>query len=243
MLTIDYDQMGFRLTLADAATVLEMSPEEVSDLVLCGELAALVLSEAGTGRARLARVRLHPDEVAAYDRRRRAGAVTADAHNVRRVRTLLREYLAARPPLDSYEAAILNGSPVRVATRRHGVVPPVNVSPEFVAAFSEGSGGFPIPASVVVRGLEALGAVPVKGWIALADRGQPGKQRWKRWYRLPGALTRPFEEHTVAASMLGRDTLVPEDRVTVSGGEPLVVETEGGGGDDPEFYDVDFREV
>lgn len=215
---IDYSAMGFRLTLRDAATVLGLSLEELTDMVLAGQLTALLTADTGGGQSRAARVRLHPDEVQAYAHRRRTGELSADAHNASRVHKVLREYLEARPPVDSYEKGLLDGCAVRAAGR--GALTPVHVLPEFVEAFHAQRGGeFPIPASVIVRGLESLGAVAVKGWIALADRSGPnkGRQRWKTWYRLPHVMTQPFDEHVLAAGLLGRNVEPDEDIELVDG--------------------------
>lgn len=241
MTLIDYAALGFRLTLADAARVLELKSEEVIDLLLCGELTALVTS--GSESARSTRVRLHPDEVAAYAQRRRAGLLTADTHNLRRVHTLLRDYLAARPPVDSYAEALSGGHPLRGVPRRATDPDPVYVRPEALAEFHASRGGeFPVPASLVGRGLETLGAVRARGVTAKADQGS-GKQRWAYWYRLPLALSRPFREHDLAPGLLGR-TRDPEEEVRLAGGAPVVAEPVRGVADDlEEEYDGDFSDV
>lgn len=178
----NYAALGFVLTVDDAQEVLELScPGEVYDLVRAGVLAALYLDGA---------VLFHPEELTAFDFLRRRDLTDPTVRIALRAQAVIRAYLAARPPLPDYDEAVLRQSPLLVAVKRRSVV---CVQESALMAFHNGSDAVqlhqdvPITSVSLRSGMEQVGMLRMRGFVAEADRGS-GAQRWTWWWRLPDSL-------------------------------------------------------
>jgi len=193
MAQLDYQRMGFTLSVADAAAALGVEPHEVRHLLLTNDLAGVVVS---AGQFAPISIVLHPDEVRAYGALRAARSQTVDSRNRSRSLGLLHDYLAACAPVDDYDRAIVEGAPLLAMS---GAEVAVHVRVDAVTGFQRqtGSGGL-ITASMTEEALARVGAVRRKGVIAVADRGGTGKQRWGAWWRIPAALLPGSADSAVA---------------------------------------------
>lgn len=205
MSQLDYRKLGFTLTLPETADALECPQTEVRDLLLMGDLAAVVVR---AGIFEPATWLFHPDEVRAFARIRAARARSVDSNNRSRVLALLRDYLDRRPADDDYDRAMLNGSAILTNTRE-GVA--VNVVVDTVLLFNEHNGfpHGPITASMMEEALRHAGAVRVRGFTAASA---PGVQRWGWSWRLPDALS-PQADDTTVARQLATGVLDPGEKV------------------------------
>lgn len=186
-----YDWMGFVFTDMDAQRILGLLRlADVHDLVRAGELAALTIRENGKMV-----LRFLPDEITHYKTRVTMEQRNLNDRQTRRALGVVRDYLRRNPPVDAFEDAVERGLPVRATAKSDRVT--VNVRAETIAVVHNARDEVVLgtEASVttlaVERALQRMGAVKVKGFIALADKGyQEGrpKQRWERWWRLPRDL-------------------------------------------------------
>lgn len=185
MAQLDYGALGFTLTVADTADVLEIEPQEVRHLLLTGDLAGVFTS---TGEFAPLAVALHPDEVAAYARLRRARAQTVVSRNRSRALKLLDRYLRDIPASEDYDRAIVDSAPL-LACSGHELATHVRL--ESVTAYQQrlDPAATPVSTSMLAEALERAGGVRRKGVVAAADRGgSKARQRWGTWWRIPAAL-------------------------------------------------------
>jgi hypothetical protein len=199
------------LTIDDAREVLDLDDiAQVADLVRAGALRALLTKDADFG------LMFHPDELAAYDAERQRGqAGVPEVSTAVRAQGIIRAYLAARPPLDGYNQAVLQQRPLRVAVKGRSVL---GVQVAALLEFHNRSDAVqlqqaaPITSGSLTAALERIDAVRMRGFIAEADRGT-SVQRWAWWWRLPDSLV----EGTVPLP----GVMVHEgERAKVTGGHP-----------------------
>jgi hypothetical protein len=178
---VDYQALGFALTTPDVADILNKNESEVHDLVRTGSLPCLVKADSPMG---LLRMWFHPDDVSYIEVRLRETSARTSLHtdhlNRLRVQAALRAYLAAVPPTEDYDDALLRNAPLFGSTRRRARR--VHVRAEAVAAFGSTLDSVPVTTSMVRAALEYFGAIRVRGVTAAAE---PGTQRWGTWFRLP----------------------------------------------------------
>ena len=215
MSQLNYRVLGFTLTLPQTAEVLECSQGEVRDLLLMGDLAAVLTRD---GVFEPVTWLFHPDEVREYAEKRRTRAQGVDSRNRSRVLALLRDYLRARPADDDYDNAMLRNSALLTSTRE-GVA--VNVVPEAMVAFNRENDlrHGPVTASMIEETLAHAGAVRVRGVTPL---NAPRTQRWGWSWRLPDAL-RPDADDTMLASAVTVGVVEPGEKVTRVGGGPATL--------------------
>lgn len=193
MAQLDYRQMGFTLTVADAAAALDIEPHEVRHLLLTNDLTGVLVS---AGQFAPISVALHPDEVRAYGALLATRTQTVDSRNRSRSLGLLHDYLVACAPVDDYDRAIAEGAPLLAVS---GAEAAVHVRVDAVTGFQRQTGsGSLVTASMTEEALTRVGAVRRKGVIAVADRGGAGKQRWGAWWRIPAALLPGAADSAVA---------------------------------------------
>lgn len=181
MPAVDYQALGFALTTSDVADMLEKTEAEVHDLTRAGVLPYLAQADTVMGTQRMW---FHPDEVARVEVQLRssvaANSLATDHRNRLRVQAALRAYLAAVPAETRYDEAMLRNAPLVGRTRQRARM--IHVRPEAVAAFGTTLDNVPVTISMTTAALEYVGAIRVRGVTAL---GEPGKQRWGIWFRLP----------------------------------------------------------
>lgn len=197
MAQLDYRKIGFTLTVAEAAEALEIEPHEVRHLLLNNDLTGVMVSAGPFSPITIA---LHPDEVRAFAALRSTRKQTVDSRNRSRALGLLHRYLETCEPVDDYDRAMLEGTPLLACS---GAELAVHVRPEAVADFfarTDHAGGS-ITTSMIMEALERVGGARRKGVIAAADRGSR-KQRWAMWWRIPSALLANAGEMDVARQMI-----------------------------------------
>jgi hypothetical protein len=178
---IDYEALGFTLTISGAAEVLDITPGQVRDLIRTRVITYIVAADM-TGQ-RQAIIRFHPDALAAFKAIKLRGEMPADRANAVRVARYLREYLEELEPEDEYEQAVFKRAPLLLSLKKG---PRVAVSiGSFVEHMQEYAGVTLVP-SIVEEALKRIGAVSKRGVIAHAERG--GRQRWTTWWIVPNSM-------------------------------------------------------
>jgi hypothetical protein len=229
MTTIDFKALGFVLDAAGAAEVLGKTVTEVRDLVLVGELHALI--GAASPMAPLA-FWFHPDEVARVEVTLRElsnrTTLATDRRNRLRVLKALRAYLASVPVTDDYDDAIQNNAPLLGRTRNDGLV--IHVRVEAVASFGSVADGMPVTQSMTKAALEYVGALRVRG---ITPANTSHEQRWGVWWRLPDGFGPGQDSDDPTARGMVEGAREPGERVTRRGGgaaylvDPLVPAADG----------------
>jgi hypothetical protein len=110
---------------------------------------------------------------------------TEVAEEVLSIRTALREYLAAQPPVRAYDDALASGAPFVARAGRHGM----EVAHIQITAFQEFQRDRDAPIadrvdSTIRRALELLGARFMRGGL----RDERGVTRGHGWWRLPATM-------------------------------------------------------
>lgn len=197
--SMDYEALGFRLTLTDVAEVLEITRAEVLDHVRASELPVLWLPVLSGAYPR-AEARFHPNAVGALAARLKQGSQTADARNRVRAQDLLRRYLAATPPTDDYDEALSRNLPLLASTRLRRAA--LHVRAEALAEFQASEGvAAPMLRSSLAHALEGIGAVRMRGVVPASERG--GKQRWGTWWRVPESVMGADEQAAMVDAVCG----------------------------------------
>lgn len=216
---------GFPLTLAATARVLNVTPDEVVDLVRAGHLGAyLATAHEVTERPPL---RFHPDALPAV------AAQLADpdsrASGLHVVANGLRAYFEQRTPTGTLADSVERAAPILARTRGKRVL--AHVRADHLIAFLEaGLEAEPIRRRATLRetvvwALTSLGCVRVRGIRPLHERAQA----WGTWWRVPDSLWSPDS----GASDLGDLTVFGGAREP---GERLLSDQDGTyvpGGDTP----------
>lgn len=225
---------GFPLTLAATARTLDITPDEVVDLVRAGHLGAYLATAAEV--AERPPLRFHPDALPAL------AAQLADPDSrtsgLHVVAAGLRAYLEQRPPTGTLAGSVERAAPVLARTRGKRVL--AHVRADHLIAFLEaGLEAEPIRRratlrETVVSALIALGCVRVRGIRPLHERAQV----WGTWWRVPNSLWSP-----------GLDTARLDDLTVFGGarepGERLLADQGGAyvpGGDAPPDDSNDSRD-
>jgi hypothetical protein len=216
MTTIDFKGLGFVLDAAATAEVLGKTVTEVRDLVLVGELHALI--GAASPMAPLA-FWFHPDDVARVEVTLRElssrSTLATDRRNRLRVLKALRTYLAMVPVTDDYDDAIQNNAPLWGRTRNNGMA--LHVRVEAVASFGSVADGMPVTQSMTRAALEYIGALRVRG---LTPANTTHEQRWGVWWRLPDGFGPGEDTDDSTARGIVTGSREPDERVTRRGAGP-----------------------
>lgn len=188
--------MGFTVTVDDAAEALSLTRAEVLDLIRARDLQSMLL--AAPTPASPAAFRIHVDELRALAERIENREISVDERIRALTQTRLREYLAARPPVDDYDEAAECGT--ALWGRSVGGKRTLNVFASAVRGYVEMLDPHTtLTESAIAMTLQRLGGVRVRGVVPWSAPG--GKQRWATMYRIPRSLLRPEDETAVAADV------------------------------------------
>ncbi len=188
--------MGFALTAGDVAEVLSCTTAQTLDLLRSGDISALITSSAGPMTPLM--FLFHPDEARHARFRKVHDLVTADETVRGVVQQVIREYLAAMPPVDDYDVALATDSPLWGSSKNGRTL---NIRTHAVVAYRQRTDGrVPVTSSGVDAALERIGALRVRGLTPAATPG--GKQRWGMWWRIPPSLLDGENEDTLATDLL-----------------------------------------
>ena len=217
MISPDYAALGFTVTVDDAAEVLKLTRAETLDLIRARDLPSLLLS--APTPAAPAGFRIHVDELRALAERLASRELTVDE----RIRTLtqarLREYLAANPPVESYDEAAEYGMPLW--GRTSGGRRTLNVFASAIRAYVETLDPLAtLTESAIAMTLTRLGGVKVRGVIPWSTPG--GRQRWAAMYRVPQSLLDPGNETAVARDVTSSQRDPEEEVRRQAGSAPMV---------------------
>jgi hypothetical protein len=180
---VDYGALGFTASVDDVASLLALTRAEAIDLIRARDLPSLLLSAPTPSSP--AGFRVHVDEVRALAERRSLGTLTVDERVRAVTQARLRDYLAARPPVEDYDEAIESGH--ALWGRALGGRRTLNIQADAVVRFFEEiDPRIALTESSIAMTLERIGGVKVRGVIPWSTPG--GKQRWATMYRVPQSL-------------------------------------------------------
>lgn len=180
----------YPLSLEEAAKLADVTPAQLRDLVRCGRVPCLLLTNGEW---------FNHDDITEH---REIMAKSSASMHERRALDLgdaLRAYLTERPPLVDYDEAIIADAPV-LARALDGTVF-AHVQPGSVVAFAQSKGRWVnVQAAEAVRqALTAMGSVKVRGIRPLTG----GKQRWNFWFRVPLGIWSMNPEHASLLADIG----------------------------------------
>lgn len=214
----DYAELGFTVTVDDAAELLKLTRAETIDLIRARDLPSLLLPSPTP--ASPATFLVHVDEVRALAARLERRRLNTDERLRALTQSRLREYLLARPPMEDYDDAIQHGHPVW--GRALGGRRTLNVRADAVREFfAEADPLSALTESSIAMTLERLGGVKVRGVVPWSDRG--GKQRWATMYRIPQSLLDGDSEDLLVRDVTAAQREPGEEVRRRPGSAPFVV--------------------